>query len=214
MTKREREYKAALTKFKRTAGQLKRYADIDPESYLIGKNTAKGIEKALKQMQIDYDQQRIDERLQQYEEKRYERYRQTLEKEMRKQSQQAEKNKDLADKLNQYQTGYETFKENFDYDLSETDFRELIDVWGGISEEIKEAYGGSDPDMQGYGNLVYGYKEIKDPLLKQEYPQMLKDIRETMPSATQEELMNEVYRRIEEKNREYEEMEEKKGRRV
>lgn len=214
MTKKQREFKRALTRFNRVAGQLKRYADIQPEQYLEGKTTAKGIERALKAMQIDYDQQRAEKNIEAYERRRYERYREGLEKEARKQSEQAEKDRDLADRLNNYKKSFETFKENFDYDLSETDFRELIDVWGGISEELKEKYGGSDPDEQGYGNLVYTYKEIKDPLKRQEFPDELKKLMEEMPSATQGERVNALYKRIEEWNQAYDEkMEEEKDRR-
>ena len=214
MTKKQRDFKKALAQYNRIAGQYKRYSggEFDTEQFLQGKTTAKGVEKALKQMRIAYERPKIEARMEAYERRQYERYREGLEKEYRAQSEQAAKDADLAAKLNQYKTGYETFQENFDYELSETDFRELIDVWGGISEEMKEAYGGSDPDKSGYGNLVYAYKEIKNPVMRQNFPDMLKQVREENPGAIQEQLINELYKKIDEVNAAYDDkMEEEKN---
>lgn len=214
MTKRQKEYKQNLARFNRIAGQYRRYSggEFDTKKYLKGVTTPKGIERALKQMQYDYERPKVEAAVKAYERRQYEIYRKGLEKEYRAQSEQAAKDADLAAKLNQYETGYETFQERFDYELSETDFRELIDVWGGISEEMKEAYGGSDPDKQGYGNLVYAYKEIKDPVMRQTFPDLLKEVRSENPGAIQEELMNELYKKIEEVNRSYDDkMEEEKN---
>ena len=215
MTKKQREFKQSLARFNRVAGQYKRYQDIDTGKYLEGVTTAKGVQKALKQMQLDYERPKIEKRVEEYQRRQYERYREDLEKDYRMQSEQAAKDADLARKLNEYKTGFETFKERYDYpEMTETDFRELIDVWGGISEEVKEAYGGSDPKKQGYGNLVYTYKEIKDPLQRQNFVDILKQVREENPGTTQEQLVNKLYDKIEELNQSYEEVEEEKTKKL
>ena len=115
MTKRQKEYKERLSYFNRVAGQLKRYQDIDTSKYLVGVTTAKGVDRALKQMRFDYERPKIEASVEAYERRQYERYREDLEKEYRIESERAEKDADLAKKLNEYKTGFETFKERFDY---------------------------------------------------------------------------------------------------
>ena len=101
MTKRQKEYKERLSYFNRVAGQLKRYQDIDTSKYLVGVTTAKGVDRALKQMRFDYERPKIEASVEAYERRQYERYREDLEKEYRIESERAEKDADLAKKLNE-----------------------------------------------------------------------------------------------------------------
>lgn len=211
MAARTSKYKSALTHFKRVAGQYKRYVPtLDPQKYLQQVKTARGVERAFRKMQFDYEQQRIAERVYKYEERQYEQYKESLEKELRDKSEQAAKDADLKARKDAFKQSYDTFQKLYDYKLTKADFRELIDVWGGISSDIKSAYGGSDPQESGYGNLVYGYKEIKDPMQRANFPDVLKKIYNEAPEgATQESLMDQVYKWVEESNKAYDERMEK-----
>ena len=96
------------------------------------------------------------------------------------------------------QKAYDTFKERYDWDINRKDWDKMWDVWGGISQEIKDAYGGSDPRKPGGSNLVYMYKELKNEEDRQRFPQILNEVYESAPEgANQEQLVDLVYAKIE-----------------
>ena len=218
MAKRKTKYQEAVTKFNRAAGQIRRYSDINTSEYLEQAKTVRQVENALKKLKFDYEQEQIGFRVHEYEMKYYTDYREELEKQYIDLQEEAEKDADVEEKLKQYEKGYETFKDLYlteeeAADFTESDFRELIDVWGGISQEIKDAYGGSDPKKPGSASALVGtYKEIKDPLMKEKFPEMLKEIYEKAPEgSTQEYLIDQVYKMIDRGNAAYDKIQAKKG---
>lgn len=218
MAKRRTKYQEAVTRFNRAAGQIRRYSDIDTAEYLQEAKTAKQVERALDRLKFDYEQEQIGFRVHEYEMKYYTDYREDLEKEYIDLQEQAEKDADVDEKLKQYEKGFETFKDLYldeeeAEEFTETDFRELIDVWGGISQEIKDAYGGSDPKKPGSASALVGtYKEIKDPLMREKFPEMLKEIYEKAPEGSnQEYLIDQVYKAIDRGNAAYDKIQAKKN---
>ena len=122
-------------------------------------------------------------------------------KEARAASQQTEKAEDFAKISEERLKAFETFKERYDWNISKEDWSTMWDVWGGISQEIKDAYGGSDPKKPGGSNLVYMYKELDSEADRKRFPEILKEIYEAAPAGTnQEQLIDMVYDKIEELN--------------
>ena len=103
---------------------------------------------------------------------------------------------------------FDTFRERYDWNISRKDWDNMWDVWGGISQEIKDAYGGSDPKKSGGSNLVYMYKELENEADRKRFPEILKEIYEEAPQGSnQEQLIDMVYDKIEELNRANDQME-------
>lgn len=129
-------YKEALTHFNRVSGQLKRWHDLDYDQYLEGVNTVKGIDKALQKMRKDAELQDIEKNIQEYED-RYE---------------EALKEADLQDKVEQYNEARSTLEENWGITMDETesdifwnafDDPDIIDSFGSdtvlyMGEEIRK----------------------------------------------------------------------------
>lgn len=129
-------------------------------------------------------------------------------KQLRALSEAQAKAEDYAALKMEHDQAYETFKERYNWDIPREEWDTMWDIWGGISQEIKDAYGGSDPKKPGGSNLVYVYKELKSEGDKQRFPEILKEIYENAPAGTnQEQLVDMVYSKIEELNDNYDKME-------
>ena len=127
MTKKQREYKQALATFNRAAGQLKRRHDIDPETYLSGKTTARGVEKALEKMRFDAEQEDIAKRVAAYEEKLDKIYEEMLKQES---IEQFEEERDQA---------RDTLNERYGLDWDEDDYEDFWDTFG--DKQLIDTYG-------------------------------------------------------------------------
>ena len=136
MARNKQAYQEALTHFNRVAGQLKRWHDIDPETYLKGKTTAKGVQKALDQMRLDAEQEDIQKRIDKYE--------QAFE--------EAAKEADLQDKEAQYEQAREKIKTEWGIDFTETEY----DIfWNAFDDpDILDAFGSK--------NVLYMGEEVND----------------------------------------------------
>ena len=128
MKKQQREYKAALTAFRRSAGQIRRYhPDIDTGVYLSGVTTAKGVNKALNQLKFDVEQKEIAKRVAAYEERLEAIYEEMLKEES---MEKFEEERDRArDSLN----------DNWGLDWDEDDYEEFWDTFG--DSDLIDTYG-------------------------------------------------------------------------
>ena len=79
MTQKALLFKEALTHFKRVGGQFARYYGVDYLSYLTGVSTPAGIERALKEMRFDVEQEQITRRIEEREAREAEERRQAEE---------------------------------------------------------------------------------------------------------------------------------------
>ena len=127
MTKKQREYKQALTTFNRVAGQLKRRHDINPAEYLEGKTTAKGVERALEKMRFDAEQQDITKRVEEYEARLDKIYEEMLKEESLEKFE--EERRDAMDTLN----------ERYGLDWDEDDYEDFWDTFG--DKQLLDTYG-------------------------------------------------------------------------
>lgn len=127
MTKKQREYKQALATFNRVAGQLKRRHELNPSSYIEGKKTARGVERALEKMRFDAEQQDIAKRVAAYEEKLEERYQEMLKEESIEQFEEERKN------------AMETLNERYGLDWDEDDYEDFWDTFG--DKQLLDTYG-------------------------------------------------------------------------
>ena len=127
MTKKQREYKQALTTFNRVAGQLKRRHDINPAEYLEGKTTAKGVERALEKMRFDAEQQDITKRVEEYE-KRLDAIYEEMLKEESLEAFEEERNR-----------ARDTLNERYGLDWDEEDYEDFWDTFG--DKQLLDTYG-------------------------------------------------------------------------
>lgn len=128
MRRGQREYKAAVTAFNRSAGQIRRYhPEIDTGEYLSGVTTAKGAERALKQLKFDVEQIEIAERVAQYEERLESIYQEMLKEES------IERFEDERERAR------ESLNENWGLDWEEEDYEEFWDTFG--DSDLIDTYG-------------------------------------------------------------------------
>lgn len=127
MTKKQREYKQALATFNRAAGQLKRRHNIDPATYLSGKTTARGVEKALDKMRFDAEQEDIAKRVAAYEERLDQIYEEML------------KQESLEKFEEERETAMDTLNERYGLDWDEDDYEDFWDTFG--DKQLLDTYG-------------------------------------------------------------------------
>ena len=128
MRKQQREYKAAVTAFNRSAGQIRRHhPEIDTGEYLSGVTTAKGAQRALKQLKFDVEQIEIAERVAQYEERLESIYQEMLKEES------IERFEDERERAR------ESLNENWGLDWEEEDYEEFWDTFG--DSDLIDTYG-------------------------------------------------------------------------
>lgn len=128
MRKQQREYRAAVTAFNRSAGQIRRYhPEIDTGEYLSGVTTAKGAQRALEQLKFDVEQIEIAERVAQYEERLESIYQEMLKEES------IERFEDERERAR------ESLNENWGLDWEEEDYEEFWDTFG--DSDLIDTYG-------------------------------------------------------------------------
>ena len=148
MRKSERQYNEALKAYNRTAGQLKRYYDVNPAEYLEGVKTAKGVERALASLRREAERQQIERRVQIYEERTrpmrlFENRRRRIEQAQLPQfyineEKQAAYNREVeaANKA------YEAFSRNWSMNRSEYD--RFVQFIGSMDDSMKENFGSGE----------------------------------------------------------------------
>lgn len=132
----------------------------------------------------------------------YERSRRRMEKWERKEQKQREKEKarraaeeqrqkeaDRKKRQQAYNRAYNTFSDR--YGMSENEYRGLIDVWGGVTQDMKDIFGDS---KKGDGSLVYAYKELS-PEHRQNFPAILQSVMNDIEGQgyNQEQAINKLY---------------------
>ena len=127
MTKKQREFKKALTAFNRAAGQFKRYHDIDTGKYLEGANTPKRVQNALERMRYDIEREGILKRVAEYEARQEERYQEMLKEES---IERFEEERDVA---------RGTLNKRYGLDWDEDDYEEFWDTFG--DKQLIDTYG-------------------------------------------------------------------------
>ena len=110
-------------------------------------------------------------------------------KQRRAQQERAQKAADQAKREAAYGKAYNTFNDR--YGMSENEYRGLIDVWGGVTQDMKDIFGDS---KKGDGSLVYAYKELS-PQHRQNFPSILQGIMNDIEGRgyNQEQAINKLY---------------------
>ena len=139
--KRSSGYNEAVKHFNRVGGQLKRHYNINPEDYLLSvPKTEKGVKRALDKMRLDVDLESAAAAVEEYERSFEDAY------------EEAAKEADFQDHVDQYEQARETLKENYDIDMDDTE-----------SEIFWRAF--DDPDILdafGSTNVLYMGEEVRD----------------------------------------------------
>lgn len=134
--RKNKGYEEALKGFNRSAGQLKRWHNIDPAKYLDQEaKTEKGVKRALDKMRRDADLEDIDDLEESFDE-----------------AEEAAKEADFNEKVEQYEQARETLSDRFGIDMDETE-----------SEIFWRAF--DDPDIIdafGSTNVLYMGEEARD----------------------------------------------------
>ena len=166
---------------------------------LRGIFSGKGTQTALRSSEGFFSKERREERQRQREYKRSQR---RMEKWERKEQKQREKEKarraaqeraqkaaDHAKREAAYHKAYDTFSER--YGMSEKEYQGLIDVWGGVTQDMKDIFGDS---KKGDGSLVYAYKELS-PEHRKNFPSILQGVMNEIEGQgyNQEQAINKLY---------------------
>ena len=138
--------------------------------------------KTEKEKLEDFAKKKVDE---------YEKQKRQREREQRKQ-----KCADHRKRQRAFRDAYTTFRDR--YDMSMSEYRQLIDVWGGVTQDMKDIFGDS---KKGDGSLVYAYRALNDADRKR-FPDILKGVMQRIDGMgyNQEQAINALYDRIDELN--------------
>lgn len=140
-------------------------------------------EERKRQREYKRSQRRMDKWEQQ------EKKRQEKEKRRREEQERRQKEADRAKREAAYGKAYSTFFDR--YGMSESEYRGLIDVWGGVTQDMKDIFGDS---KKGDGSLVYAYKELS-PQHRQNFPAILQSVMNDIEGQgmNQEQAINKLY---------------------
>lgn len=121
----------------------------------------------------------------------YEKQKRQREREQRKQKRADHRKRERA-----FRDAYTTFRDR--YDMSRAEYKQLIDVWGGVTQDMKDIFGDS---RKGDGSLVYAYRALNDADRKR-FPEILKGVMNDIENKgyNQEQAINALYDRIDELN--------------
>ena len=138
--------------------------------------------KTEKEKLEDFAKKKVDE---------YEKQKRQREREQRKQ-----KRADHRKRQRAFRDAYTTFRDR--YDMSMSEYGQLIDVWGGVAQDMKDIFGDS---KKGDGSLVYAYRALNDADRKR-FPDILKGVMQRIDGMgyNQEQAINALYDRIDELN--------------
>lgn len=130
---------------------------------------------------------RSQRRMDKWEKK--EKKQQEKEKQRREEQERKQKAADHAKRQAAYNKAYDTFSER--YDMSEGEYRDLIDVWGGVTQDMKDIFGDS---KKSDGSLVYAYKELS-PEHRKNFPSILQGVMNEIEGQgyNQEQAINKLY---------------------
>lgn len=131
--------------------------------------------------------ERSQRRMEKWE--KQEKKRQEKEKQRRADKERRQKEADRAKREAAYGKAYNTFNER--YGMSESEYRDLIDVWGGVTQDMKDIFGDS---KKGDGSLVYAYKELS-PEHRRNFPSILQNVMNEIEGQgmNQEQAINKLY---------------------
>ena len=95
------------------------------------------------------------------------------------------------------ETAFDTYKDRYDWeDMTPDDYFKMLDVWGGIASDMKQAFGGSDPKKNKASSLAFAYHNLNDSN-RNNFPTLLKYTMNNLPSgANQETAINRLYNNI------------------
>ena len=176
MRRSEREAKEALTRFKRSAAQIKRYQpEIDTDEILGEARTARQIDMALERMRIIAEQKYIKRDLVRMEAKREEYLKRQSEKKIR----------------NQHRKAYRTLKKNrpgLGWDRADYDM--FWDTFG--SSDIIDYFGSEQMIETGNRLLYMAKEEAQDLITPEEIGEMTKLIAQNLEGSgfTREEAVD------------------------
>lgn len=138
--RKNKGYEEALKGFNRSAGQLKRWHNIDPSKYLDEETkTKKGVERALASMKLDAELEDMEETVDDLEEAYDE-------------AEEAAKEENFQEHVDQYEQARDTLSDRYGIDMDETE-----------SEIFWRAF--DDPDIIdafGSTNVLYMGEEARD----------------------------------------------------
>lgn len=99
------------------------------------------------------------------------------------------------------ETAFDTYKDRYDWeDMTPDDYFKMLDVWGGIANDMKQAFGGSDPKQGKASSLAFAYHNLNDEH-RGSFSTLLKYTMNHLPSGTnQEGAINQLYRNIDRVN--------------
>lgn len=143
--KRKSNYQKALASYNRTAGQLKRYYNVNPAEYLEGVKTAKGVERALTSLRREAERQQIERRVQIYEERirpmrLFENRRRRIEQAQRPQFYiDAEKQAAYDREVEAANKAYDAFNEH--WSMSRPEYDKFVQFIGSMDDAMVEKFG-------------------------------------------------------------------------
>ena len=134
------------------------------------------------------------EKLEDFAKKKVDEY--EKQKRQREREQKKQKRADHRTRPRAFRDAYTTFRDR--YDMSMSEYRQLIDVWGGVTQDMKDIFGDS---KKGDGSLVYAYRALNDADRKR-FPDILKGVMQRIDGMgyNQEQAINALYDRIDELN--------------
>jgi len=193
-------YKAAVTHFNRVGGQLKRYHDVDPQSYLEGITTVKGVERALDRMRFDAEREDIDQAIAEYERA----FDEAMDEQLKEENTQEMEDRE--------ERARQSLNENWDLDWTETDSRIF---WNAFDDaDIMDAFGSEQVIDMGNAALadnkittrqaaeiaknvaaqVPGHAEWSAEDVRDEYDQKITEYKKLRGTLTHSEAIEEIFR--------------------
>ena len=154
--------------FSRLFNRKKRDTEIDLDAIRRAKEEAEEAERkareAIEEARRAREEQEAAERARQEPEteqqmrvRMYEEY-----KEQRRAREPEAKEEDIEQRFQQFEKSYDTFTKEFGDDLSLQQYRDFVDIWGGISSDVKQTFGDSKDKEKGDRRLVVLYTELND----------------------------------------------------
>ena len=134
------------------------------------------------------DYERSQRRMEKWE--RQEKKRQEKEKKRRAEQERLQKEADHLQRVEQFRQSYREFNERYG-ETSAADFVNLIDTWGGVTQDMKDIFGDS---KKGDGSMIYAYKALK-PQHQKNFPSILKHVMNEIEGQgmNQEQAINKLY---------------------
>lgn len=132
--------------------------------------------------------ERSQRRMEKWE--RQEKKRQEKEKQRRAKQERLQKEADHRQRVEQFRQSFKVFNERYG-ETSAADFVNLVDTWGGVTQDMKDIFGDS---KKGDGSMIYAYKALK-PEHQKQFPSILKHVMNEIEGQgmNQEQAINKLY---------------------